>query len=890
MIDNNKCYEHQNENKVSVNNMRDTKRELFVNRVILIVADSLGVGALPDAVKYGDEGADTLGHIIREVPDIKIPNLTRLGLIDINGLENGGVSRLPDTGSCICPRRSLIGRLAEKSKGKDTITGHWEIAGLYTEVPFNTYPEGFPHDFIKCFEKAIGTEVIGNYPASGTEIIEQLGDEHEATGKPIVYTSADSVFQIAVNTDVVPLARLYEICETAREMLIGDIACGRVIARPYIKKDGKRVRTSDRKDYALSPPAETMLDIISDAGMTVYAVGKINDIFNGQGITKSVHTENNDDGIEKTIEAIRQDTSGLIFTNLVDFDSKYGHRRDAKGYARAIEEFDAKIPEIISAMKDNDVLMICADHGNDPVHSGWDHTREYIPLIVYSKRMEDGSFGAGVDLGIRSSFADIGATICEMLGTEKYPPNGRSFGNVFLPVSVNEYMNMNDIIAKKRDGMRLAKKEIEFFINGYTAGDIPDYQVSALLMAIYLNGLDDDEIFELTDAMKNSGDIVNLSGIKGIKTDKHSTGGVGDKTTLIIAPIVASCGVPIAKMSGRGLGFTGGTVDKMESVPGMRTSLSSEEFINQVNDIGMAVIGQTAQVAPADKKLYALRDVTATVGSIGLIASSIMSKKLASGSDAIVLDVKCGDGAFMKTKEEAAELGQMMVSIGRKFGKKMVAVISDMSQPLGRAVGNSLEVSEAIETLKGNGPSDLTELSLTLAGIMIYLGEKAERLEAGRNMAENAIKNGSALTKFAEFIAAQGGNPEVINDTGIFKTAEYRIDIASETNGYIENLPAQRIGLASQHAGAGRLRKEDDIDMAAGVYLYKKTGDFVKKGDVLASVFSNSKIKAEEAAAEISEAYFGSSLINVPDDIDKAEITERLRQNKSAIIKEIIGL
>ncbi len=322
-------------------------------------------------------------------------------------------------------------------------------------------------------------------------------------------------------------------------------------------------------------------------------------------------------------------------------------------------------------------------------------------------------------------------------------------------MNASEYMNMNAIIAKKRDGLRLTKKEIEFFIKGYTAGEIPDYQASALLMAMYLNGLSDDEIFELTDAMKNSGDIVDLSAINGIKVDKHSTGGVGDKTTLVIAPIVASFGVPIAKMSGRGLGFTGGTVDKMESIPGMRTDLSAEEFIKQVNDIGMAVIGQTAEVAPADKKLYALRDVTGTVGNSGLITSSIMSKKLASGSDAIVLDVKCGDGAFMKTKEEAAALGQMMVNIGRKFGKKMVAVISDMNQPLGNAVGNSIEVKEAIETLKGNGPSDLTELSLTIAGIMIYLGEKADSPVDGRKMAENAIKDGSALAKFAEFVAAR---------------------------------------------------------------------------------------------------------------------------------------
>lgn len=414
---------------INDNNYYDNQKKrtnlAAVNRVILIVADSLGIGALPDAEKYGDKGADTLGHIMREVPDIKMPNLRKLGICEIAEI----CDRAADKSAGMRP--SLTGRLAEKSKGKDTITGHWEIAGIYTDVPFKTYPDGFPDDFIKRFEEAIGTEVLGNYPASGTEIIEKLGDEHEKTGKPIVYTSADSVFQIAASTDVIPLERLYEICEKARSMLVGDVACGRVIARPYIKQDGKRVRTSDRKDYAVSPPKETMLDIIAEAGMPVYAIGKISDIFNGKGITKAVHTDDNADGIEKTIAAIKENTSGLIFTNLVDFDSKYGHRRDPLGYARAIEEFDARIPELTAAMKEDDLLMICADHGNDPVHSGWDHTREYIPLIAYSKRMESGSFGAGVNLGIRDSFADIGATICDMLGTEKRPEIGKSFSEVF---------------------------------------------------------------------------------------------------------------------------------------------------------------------------------------------------------------------------------------------------------------------------------------------------------------------------------------------------------------------------------------------------------------------------------------------------------------------------
>ncbi|MBQ9179970.1 MAG: phosphopentomutase, partial [Firmicutes bacterium] len=303
------------------------------------------------------------------------------------------------------------GKAMEVSKGKDTITGHWEIAGIKTMTPFKTYPDGFPAEFIKKYEERIGVKVLGNYPESGTKIIEDLGSEHEKTGCPIVYTSADSVFQIAANTDVIPLDRLYEICKIAREMLVGEWACGRVIARPYIIDErGKRTRTSDRHDYAVSPPEKTMLDIISEAGKTVYAVGKINDIFNGQGISQSVHTEDNMDGVNKTLEAMAMDFDGLIFTNLVDFDSKYGHRRDPEGYAKAIEDFDLRLPEIFGAMKDEDVLILCADHGNDPVHSGFDHTREYVPILAYGKKVKP------VSLGGRESFGDIGATVTGLLG------------------------------------------------------------------------------------------------------------------------------------------------------------------------------------------------------------------------------------------------------------------------------------------------------------------------------------------------------------------------------------------------------------------------------------------------------------------------------------------
>ena len=329
-------------------------------------------------------------------------------------------------------------------------------------------------------------------------------------------------------------------------------------------------------------------------------------------------------------------------------------------------------------------------------------------------------------------------------------------------------MNMIDIIQKKKEGKSLSREEIKWFIDGYVAGDIPDYQASALLMAIYFRGLNKEETFQLTEAMRYSGDTIDLSPISGIKVDKHSTGGVGDKTTLVVAPLASACGVPIAKMSGRGLGFTGGTVDKMESIPGFRTALAPQEFLDQVNHVGMAVIGQTAHITPADKKLYALRDVTATVDNFGLIASSIMSKKLAAGSDAIVLDVKCGDGAFMENKEDAVKLAELMVEIGNNAGRRTVAAITEMGQPLGKAVGNSLEVIEAIETLKGKGPDDITQLALRLSGIMVYLGGKASSPEAGLKMTEAALADGRGLAKLRAFIEAQGGNPQVVDDYSLF--------------------------------------------------------------------------------------------------------------------------
>lgn len=373
-----------------------------IRRVCITVLDSLGVGALPDAAKYDDAGADTLGHI-QDLHPLDIPNLRALGLGNIEGAAGGRLAVENPTG--------VYGRFMEGSEGKDTITGHWEIAGIETDVPFLTFPDGFPKELMDAFVRESGHDYIGNVSISGTEIIKQMGAEHERTGKLIVYTSADSVFQIAANTDVIPLEELYRCCEVARKLCVGPYAVGRVIARPYIiDENGDRVRTSDRHDYALSPPGKTLLDILKEDGHEVYCIGKIRDIFNGSGVTTAVHTEDNDDGVTKTIEALQKDFHGLIFTNLVDFDSKYGHRRDPEGYARAIEAFDQRLPEILSAMKPDDLLILCSDHGNDPVHQGFNHTREYIFGLFAGASVQPGT-----DLGTREKFADIGQTVCDCL-------------------------------------------------------------------------------------------------------------------------------------------------------------------------------------------------------------------------------------------------------------------------------------------------------------------------------------------------------------------------------------------------------------------------------------------------------------------------------------------
>ena len=402
-------------------------------------------------------------------------------------------------------------------------------------------------------------------------------------------------------------------------------------------------------------------------------------------------------------------------------------------------------------------------------------------------------------------------------------------------------MRMVDIIANKRDNKELTKEEIEFFINGYTNGEIPDYQASALLMAIFFNDMTPEESADLTMAMVNSGDQIDLSAIDGIKVDKHSTGGVGDTTTLVLAPLVAALDVPVAKMSGRGLGHTGGTIDKLEALKGFHVELTQDDFVNLVNKDKVAVIGQSGNLTPADKLIYALRDVTGTVNSIPLIASSIMSKKIAAGADAIVLDVKVGDGAFMKTEEDAVALAETMVRIGNNVGRRTMAIISSMEEPLGYAVGNANEVKEAIDTLKGEGPADLTELSLTLAAQMAVVGGKAKDLEEARAMLEAVIKDGSALEKFKVFVNNQGGDGSLVDHPESLPQAEYHYDVISEEEGYVEVIDAENIGVAASILGAGRQTKEDEIDLAVGVVLEKKVGDYVNKGDVLAKIAANTE-------------------------------------------------
>lgn len=414
-------------------------------------------------------------------------------------------------------------------------------------------------------------------------------------------------------------------------------------------------------------------------------------------------------------------------------------------------------------------------------------------------------------------------------------------------------MRMVDLIEKKRDGQVLSQEEITFIIDSYTDGKIPDYQMSAFLMAVYFQDMTDEEITDLTLAMAHSGEVIDLSSIEGIKVDKHSTGGVGDTTTLVLAPLVAALGVPVAKMSGRGLGFTGGTLDKLEAIPGFQIEIADEDFIRIVNESKVAVIGQSGDLAPADKKLYALRDVTATVSSIPLIASSIMSKKIAAGADAIVLDVTTGDGAFMKNIADAKRLAHTMVRIGNLANRQVMAVVSDMSQPLGEAIGNSLEVVEAIETLQGRGPADLLEMCYALGSQMVVLAKGAADLEEAREKLQAALESGAALAKFKEMIRNQGGDDSVVDHPESLLTAKYELDLPAPKAGVVTKLVANEIGVAAMLLGAGRKTKEDSIDYAVGLKLHKKVGDPVAEGESLLTIYANS-----EDVAEVKELLYAN--------------------------------
>jgi len=416
-------------------------------------------------------------------------------------------------------------------------------------------------------------------------------------------------------------------------------------------------------------------------------------------------------------------------------------------------------------------------------------------------------------------------------------------------------MNMYEIISKKRDKKKLTSKEIDYFVSGYTKGTIPDYQMSALLMAIFLNGMNAEEIFDLTLTMMRSGKVMDLSFIPGTKVDKHSTGGVGDKVSLILAPLVAACGVTVPMISGRGLGHTGGTLDKLESIPGFKTNLPLRKFVENLSEIGVSIIGQTKEIAPADKKIYALRDVTGTVNSIPLISASILSKKLAEGADALVFDVKAGNGAFIEKEEEAILLAKNLIQIAKRFKKKAKALITDMNEPLGEAVGNSIEVIEAIRSLKGKGPDDLMKVTLALGACMLILGRKAKNFKEAKEKLEETIKSGKALDKFKQMVKKQGGDPRVVDDYRLLPWAKHKMTVESDQTGYVKSINTLKIGLLAVKLGAGRERLDSEIDPGVGFLIKKKVGDRVKKGENLAVIFSNDLKKGEWAKQEIKEVY-----------------------------------
>lgn len=825
----------------------------MVKRVFLIVLDSLGIGHAPDAAQFGDEGSDTL-CAVSSVPGFRAENLAKLGLLKV-----GGESFQPDT-----PAASYA-RMTERSAGKDTTVGHWEIAGVVSESALPTYPDGFPKEVLEAFENATGRGILCNKPYSGTEVIRDFGEEHIKKGKWIVYTSADSVFQIASHEDVVPLDELYRACQVARSILKGKHGVGRVIARPFTGNPGEFVRTANRRDFSISPPSDTMLDYLKRNGFDVISVGKIYDIFAHKGITKSYFTHGNREGMEQTSKIAAQNFHGLCFVNLVDFDMLYGHRNDCPGYAKALMEFDQWLSGFLSQLKEDDILMITADHGCDPSTPSTDHSREQVPLLVYGKQ-----FQRGIDLGVRKTFADVAKTILDLFSVQNNLTGTSFLKQIDRRKDCNSNIRPVDIIEKKKAGESLSVDEINSFFQGYLDGEVRDYQMSAFLMAVCLRGMSFEETLELTRFMARSGETLNLSDINGICADKHSTGGIGDKTTLIVAPIVASCDIKMAKMSGRGLGYTGGTIDKLSSIEGFQSDLPEADFKKIIRKVGAAIVSQTKNLAPADKKLYALRDVTGTTDSIPLIASSIMSKKIASGAQCILLDVKCGSGAFMKSYRDAEALAEMMVRIGTECGRKTWALITDMSQPLGYAVGNLLEVQEALDVLHGSARGRLRDLCIELSAYILAMALDITLNEA-RLRAAGAIDSGKAYAKFCDMVAAQGGNLISVEE----KKAPYSHSVLAWRTGYISNIDALKIGMASSILGAGRVHKEDSIDLLAGVSLQVQSGDYIEKGDVLAELYSSSQSSFDEALGYAKGAFRIGKLQPERDEIVMGSVLER---------------